>query len=124
MHPAPQPNNRPSHPDIETARNQRFSLLASARPSISLPTAMNNSQQLEFPVLCHFKVIAEDCQGMGFVIETVLLELGVQSPVERGNASSRGKYVTYNIDIRVESPEQMRRIDEELRRIQGVRMVL
>ena len=80
--------------------------------------------ELEFPLTCHFKVIAEDLEGMDFVIETVLMELGVGDPVASGNRSASGKYVTYNVSIEVDSRETMNRIDQALRDIQGVKMVL
>ena len=80
--------------------------------------------ELEFPVTCHFKVIAEDLDGMDFVIETVLIELGVSDPVTSGNRSSTGKYVTYNVSVVVDSRDAMNRIDQALREIQGVKMVL
>ena len=79
---------------------------------------------LEFPQDCHYKVIAEDLESMHFVIETVLMELGIHNPVEQGNRSAKGKYVTYNISVRVESKEMMNKIDHELRSIVGVKMVM
>ena len=80
--------------------------------------------ELEFPVDCHFKVITEQIDGMAFVIETVLAGLGIESPVTPGNRSAAGRYITYNLTVRVESREQMNRIDAELRNIAGVKMVL
>lgn len=80
--------------------------------------------ELEFPVDCHFKVIAEDRENMHFVIETVLMGLGVSAPLTEGNKSKGGKYLTFNLTVRVDSCEQMSQIDSELRNIQGVKMVL
>ncbi len=80
--------------------------------------------ELEFPLDCHFKVIAEDLEKMHFVIETVLMGLGVSAPLTEGNKSKGGKYATFNITVRVDSREQMNQIDTELRNIQGVKMVL
>ncbi len=82
------------------------------------------SPKLTFPVDCHFKVIAEDLEHMHFVIETVLMELGIQNPLTPGNRSKNGKYITFNVSVRVASREMMERIDSELRNIQGVKMVL
>ncbi|MFC1499311.1 DUF493 family protein [Verrucomicrobiota bacterium] len=79
---------------------------------------------LVFPLKCHFRVIAEDYKDMHFVIETVLMELGLNVPVEKANTSTNGKYVSFNISAVIESREKMNRIDKELRLIQGVRMVL
>jgi putative lipoic acid-binding regulatory protein len=80
--------------------------------------------ELVFPLECHFRVIAEDREHMGFVIETVLLELGITAPVTKVNTSRKGKYVSFNISIVVESRDVMNKIDQELRLIQGVKMVL
>jgi putative lipoic acid-binding regulatory protein len=80
--------------------------------------------ELEFPLDCHFKVIAEDLENMHFVIETVLMGLGVSAPLTEGNKSGGGKYISFNITVRVKSREQMNQIDSELRNIQGVKMVL
>ena len=80
--------------------------------------------ELEFPVDCHFKVIAEKLDGIAFVIETVLLQMGIRNPLEAGNVSANGNYITYNISVRVESKAVMDKIDAELRNIEGVKMVL
>ena len=84
----------------------------------------DDTSELEFPVQCHFSVIAENLQNMHFVIETVLMELGVNSPLEQSNESKGGKYVSFNVTTIVESRDQLNRIDKELRLIQGVKMVL
>ena len=79
---------------------------------------------LEFPLDIQYRVIAEDLEKMAFVIETVLMQLGVDAPVVRGNKSKSGTYVSFSVNTRVESREQMNRIDTELRAIAGVKMVL
>jgi len=79
---------------------------------------------LEFPVEVQFRVIAEAQEQMAFVIETVLMELGVDAPVKAGNSSKSGTYNSYSITTVVESREMMNRIDAELRAIVGVKMVL
>ena len=79
---------------------------------------------LVFPVLCHYRVIAVAQKGMHFVIETVLREMGIASPLEEANTSSGGKYVSYCFSTLVDSRETIAKIDRELRLIQGVKMVL
>jgi putative lipoic acid-binding regulatory protein len=61
---------------------------------------------------------------MQAVIESVVRGLGISGPVTKANTSSNGKYVSFNISTVVESRDAMNRIDGELRRIQGVRMVM
>lgn len=81
-------------------------------------------EKLQFPLDCQFRVIAENRQGMHFVIETVLMELGITSPLQAQNLSDGGKYQSFRVDVRVESIEQMNKIDAALRNIVGVKMVL
>lgn len=81
-------------------------------------------EKLEFPLNCQFRVIAERNPNMFFVIETVLMENGVKSPLKAENLSDGGKYQSFSVDVRVESLEQMNRIDQALRNIVGVKMVL
>ena len=81
-------------------------------------------EKIQFPVMCYYKVIAEDLPGMEFIIETILIENHVKSPAVKGNKSAGGKYVTYNIEVFVNSLESMNAIDHALRNIKGVRMVL
>ncbi len=80
--------------------------------------------ELQFPIDCQFRIIAENREGMHFVIETVLMEMGVNAPLETNNQSSGGKYSTFSVNIRIESKERMNEIDSALRSIVGVKMVL
>ena len=89
-----------------------------------MPQEPFGDEELQFPLDCQFRVIAENRPGMHFVIETVLLELGVTSPLHTENQSEGGKYQSFRVDVRVESMEQMNKIDAELRNIAGVKMVL
>lgn len=79
---------------------------------------------LKFPVECHFRIIAEDHENMHFVIETVLMGLGINDTLEQANTSKKGKYVSFSVSTTVESSEILSKIDSELRNIQGVKMVL
>ncbi len=81
-------------------------------------------EELRFPLNAHFRIIAENLPNMHFVIETVLAGLGVTNKLETEKQSAQGKYQSFSVDIRLESKEQMNKIDAELRAIQGVKMVL
>ena len=85
---------------------------------------INQEPVLNFPLVCHYKVIARNLEHMHFVIETVLLQMGIRNPLEAGNVSANGNYITYNISVRVKSKDIMDKIDAELRSIEGVKMVL
>lgn len=83
-----------------------------------------DSEELKFPLDCQFRVIAENRKGIYFVIETVLMQNGVMAPLQPEHESAGGKYLSFSVDVRVESLEQMNRIDAALRSIEGVKMVL
>lgn len=83
-----------------------------------------DSGELQFPLDCQFRVIAENRKGMYFVIETVLMQNGVTAPLQKENESAGGKYMSYSVDVCVESLERMNRIDAALRSIEGVKMVM
>lgn len=51
-----------------------------------------SKEDLEFPVTCHFRVIAEDRVNMHFVIETIVMELGITDPVQEANTSIKQIY--------------------------------
>jgi len=80
--------------------------------------------ELQFPQDVQFRVIAENRAGIYFVIETVLLQAGVTAPLQKENESAGGKYLSFSVDVRVDSLETMNRIDAALRSIEGVKMVL
>ena len=83
-----------------------------------------DSGDLKFPLDCQYRIIAENRQNMHFVIETVLLELGILMPLVDQRMSSDGRYFSFSVDVRVDSLEMMNAIDAALRAIDGVRMVL
>ena len=81
-------------------------------------------KKLDFPLVCQYRIIAENREGIHFVIETVLLEMGVTAPLHPGNQSGGGRYQSFHVEVRVESLDQMNKIDSALRNIVGVKMVL
>ncbi len=80
-------------------------------------------RELQFPLTCHFKIIAEEGRDVRTLLEIALAELEIHSPLERGNQSVQGSYVTYNLSVFVDSLESMNLIDGALRAVKGVRMV-
>lgn len=80
--------------------------------------------ELQFPVLCYFKIIAEAKPGIQQAIEQILHDEGIFSELKRGHRSERQRYITFNVDILVTSKEYMDRIDGVLKNIPGVKMVL
>ena len=90
-----------------------------------MPELTQEDKEQLFPAECHFKVIAVDLVGLGEKLNTILSDCGVSSDVFRpGNRSVRGKYVTYNASIYVDTHARMKQIDSALRQVDGVKMVL
>ena len=81
-------------------------------------------ENIQFPVICHYKIIAENHDGVQGSIEKVFLEVNIRVRFQEGHHSDTGKYVTFNADIMIYSLELMHHIDRELRKIQGVKFVL
>ena len=59
----------------------------------------DDGPDLEFPLYCHYKIIAETSSGIRGRIEKVLLELDIVEPLIEGSHSEKGRYVTYNVKI-------------------------
>ena len=83
-----------------------------------------NGEQIQFPVICHFKIIADNMPGVKTMLEKKLQDLGVVNPLNEGSHSQGGKYVTYNLEVKVASKEYMTQLDHAIRTTKHVRMVL
>lgn len=81
-------------------------------------------KKLEFPVHCHFKIITDDRAGIKEDLEKALLRVGVQSPLKAGNKSAKGTYITFNLDLLINSQVHMDEIDGAIRQVSGVKMVM
>ncbi|HTL48818.1 MAG TPA: DUF493 domain-containing protein [Verrucomicrobiae bacterium] len=80
--------------------------------------------ELQFPLNCHFRIVAQNVPGIRESLEAVLRGLDIQSPLQEGQASAKGAYRTFNFDVEIESREAMNRIDSSLRQNPNVKMVL
>ncbi len=83
-----------------------------------------SSEDIKFPVMCHYKIIAEDLVGVKEAIEKVFLEVNIEAEVTRGRESEMGKYIAFNADVLIHSLKLMRYIDKGLKGIKGVKVVL
>ena len=81
-------------------------------------------ESIRFPVICHYKIIAEDHEGVQSAIEKVFLEVNIRARFEKGRLSDQGKYATFNASILIHSLELMHHIDRALRKIEGVKVIL
>lgn len=79
---------------------------------------------LNFPLLCNFRIIAEDNLKVQGLLESAMLQLGIISELKKSNTSAQGRYVTFQFDFMVNDKAEMEKIDSALRSVEGVRMVL
>jgi len=84
----------------------------------------NDLENLEFPVLVHFKIIGEVSENIRTHLEIALWELGINEELAPGRVSAAGKYMTFNLSMTVFDRESLRNIDARLRKVEGVKMVL
>lgn len=84
----------------------------------------SSEEEIKFPIICYFKIIAERSDDIHLRIETQLRGAGVMNPVKIAHESSRRRYVTFDLEILVHSKEYMNEIDGLLRQVKGVKMVL
>lgn len=81
-------------------------------------------QEINFPVKVHFKVIAVESPDLRAHLEIALCDLRIYEDLVPGRSSAAGKYITYNLSMTVHSREHMTEIDQRLRAVEGVKMVL
>jgi len=81
-------------------------------------------EKVQFPVEVHFRIVSEASSEVETRVRAAAASLGVGNQLKAGNASSTGKYLSYQLSVVVESEERMQTIDRTFRDVEGVRMVL
>lgn len=84
----------------------------------------SSDEEIKFPVICYYKIIAERSDDIKLRIETALKKAGVMNPVKVSHESSRRRYVAFDLELLVHSKDYMNEIDGLLRAVEGVKMVL
>lgn len=84
----------------------------------------HSNKEIQFPQLCHYRIIALDLPEVSSLILDALYRLGINVELQKGNFSSHGKYVSFSTDIYVDSRKTMGAINLRLREIDAVKMVL
>ena len=82
------------------------------------------SEELKFPLVAHRRIIVN--AAARDVVKTVELfkEFELIEPVAVGNTSSGGKYVSFGLSVRLKDREEMARLDEKIKLVPGLKMVL
>lgn len=81
-------------------------------------------KKLRFPINCHYRIIYLDVPNIDIAINKCLKGFETQTPLEKGNISKKGKYLSFGVDININSKEEMRKVNDELLKVHGVKMVL
>ena len=78
-----------------------------------------------FPAECHFKVICRDLSDVHKNLNKALAKVGLTDiAFQPGTRSSKGKYISFEVSIQVETHDQMLQIDQSIRSVDGVKMLL
>jgi putative lipoic acid-binding regulatory protein len=83
------------------------------------------NEELKFPLECHVKIIADaDAGAIRAALERALEGMELLTSLSAGNRSESGKFVTYNVAVRMHSKASMDALDAAFRAVPGVRFVL
>lgn len=85
---------------------------------------LNSNQELNFPLICHYRIIALDIPEIALAINVCLKKFEIKTSLQKGNTSKKGKYLSFGIDITINSKEEMQKVNSELLKVEGVKMVL
>jgi putative lipoic acid-binding regulatory protein len=78
-----------------------------------------------FPAKCHFKVICLDLMGIHKNLNLALVEIGLGDiAFQPGTRSKQGKYISFEVSLMVETHDKMLEIDQAIRAVEGVKMLL
>jgi putative lipoic acid-binding regulatory protein len=78
-----------------------------------------------FPTECHFKVICLDLIGIHKSLNNVLGDIGLEGVAfQPGLKSKKGKYISFEISLIIETHDKMLEIDQAIRSVEGVKMLL
>lgn len=81
-------------------------------------------EEINFPVEVHFRIVCESRLEVSAHVMVAADELGLSEELKTGNQSRGGKYLSYQLSTVVNSKEEMNRIDQTFRAVDGVKMVL
>ncbi len=86
--------------------------------------AIGQRLQIDYPCRWLYKVIGESAERVqAAVLEVVEVDSG-DVTIERSHVSSRGRYVSFNVEVTVRSEGERIAIYEALRRHNAIRLVL
>lgn len=84
-----------------------------------------SSHELNFPVKWHYKIITEtNVPESKDEICKILSQHGIEQPIEAGNYSSNGKYLTYKVTVEFYNREDMDALSTAIAKIDGVKYLI
>lgn len=81
-------------------------------------------EKLKFPVVAHHRIIVEVSRRNDAVAKSLFDGFDLVEPFAVGHLSSGGKYVVYNLSVRLADRAEMARVDEAIKAVPGVKMCL
>ena len=81
-------------------------------------------EKLKFPVVAHHRIIVEVSRRNDAVAKSLFDGFNLVEPFAVGHLSSGGKYVVYNLSVRLADRAEMARVDEAIKAVPGVKMCL
>lgn len=81
-------------------------------------------EKLKFPVVAHHRIIVEVSRRNDAVAKSLFDRFDLVEPFAVGHLSSGGKYVVYNLSVRLADRAEMARVDEAIKAVPGVKMCL
>ena len=82
------------------------------------------SEELKFPVVAHHRIIVNAAAKDNQATAALFAGFDLVEPVAVGNTSAGGKYVSFGLSVRLASREEMSRLDEAIKQVPGLKMVL
>lgn len=82
------------------------------------------AEELKFPVVAHHRIIVTAAARDEAAMQRLFSGFDLVEPVTEANASAGGKYVSYGLSGRLKSREEMARLDEQIKLVSGLKMVL
>ena len=77
-----------------------------------------------YPATHHFRIIIAAGSAARGAIEALLADFTVASPLEEGRASAGGRYQSLQVAVHLPCRADHLRLDQALRMIEGVRILL
>ena len=79
---------------------------------------------LIYPAECHFRIIVAGDGSTEEQLQQVLRACEVTAALAPGNSSTGGRFRSLQVSVRVKDRAELVRLDNEMRAVPGVRMVL